>query len=207
MLAPSHSFYPSDVDDATWNLTAPILARTTKRGRPRQHTDRLIYNAILSVVRGGIPWQMLPDLFPPWRTVNNRFRRWADTGIWEKLTDTLRVELRIEMGREPTPSAGIVDSQSVATEPRGGPIGFEAGKKVKGRKRHLVVDTQGNVMAALVTPANVPDPVAAPDVLARTKAKSARLKLVWADGRYQGPIAQQAARRMDLPVEVVSPLA
>src|SRR6185437_9770865 len=88
MPAPSHSCYPSDVDDATWSLIAPIVARTTKRGRPRRHADRLIYNAILYVLRGGIPWRMLPDSFPSWRTVYSRFRRWADAGIWENLADT-----------------------------------------------------------------------------------------------------------------------
>ncbi len=110
MPAPSLSCYPSDVDDATGNLIAPILARRAKRGRPRRHTDRVIYNAILYVLRGGIPWWMLPDSFPDWRTVYSRFLRWADSGIWEALADTLRAELRIELGREPTPSAGIIDS-------------------------------------------------------------------------------------------------
>src|SRR5262249_10094585 len=112
-----------------------------------------------------------------------------------------------EMGREPTPSAGIVDRQSVETGPGGGPIGFDAGKKVKGRKRHRVVDTPGSVLAALVTPASVPDPLAAPEILAQAKAKSARLQRVWADGRYQGPIVPRAAQALDLTVEIVSPLA
>lgn len=213
MSAPSVSWYaesnavryPSDVDDATWELIAPIIAQAPGRGRPRVYLDRVMYNAILYVLRGGIQWRLLPPPFPRWQTVYSRFRRWADSGIWEKLTDTLRGELRLELGREPAPSAGIIDSQSVPTGPGGGAIGYDAGKKVKGRKRHLVVDTQGTVLAVLVTPANVQDPVAAPEVLAQAKARSARLKLIWGDGRYHGPIVQTAAHTLDLTIEVVSP--
>src|SRR5471030_9082 len=112
--------YLSDVDDATWDLIAPILTQHVGRGRPRIHTDRMIYNAILYVLRGGIPWRMLPPPFPSWQTVDPRFRRCADTGIWEALTSSLRAELRIERGCEPTPSAGILDSQSVQTGPGSG---------------------------------------------------------------------------------------
>src|SRR5471030_1927520 len=112
--------YLSDVDDATWDLIAPILTQSVGRGRPRIHTDRIIYHAILDVLRGGIPWRMLPPPFPSWQTVYTRFRRWADAGIWETLTDTRRAELRLELGHEPTPSAGILDSQSVPTGPGSG---------------------------------------------------------------------------------------
>jgi putative transposase len=213
MTAPSPSCYaqarpvryPTDVDDATWELIAPSLARSSGRGRPRRHADRLVYDAILYVLRGGIPWRMLPPPFPPWPTVYSRFRRWADAGIWEGLADKLRAELRLELGREAEPSAGIIDSQSVPSGPGGGVIGYDAGKKVKGRKRHLVVDTEGTVLAAYVTPANLQDPLAAPEVLAQAKAKSARLTRIWADGRYHGPIVETAARALALTVEVVSP--
>ena len=196
--------YPSDIDDAAWELIAPILAQPRGRGRRRMHPDRVIDNAILYVVKGGIPWRMLPATFPPWPTVSGRFRMWADAGIWAKLTDSLRETLRIELGREPGPSAGILDSQSVPTGPNGGAVGYDAGKKVKGRKRHLLVDTEGLLVSIVATPANVQDPAAARAVLTDAKERARRLAHVWTDGRYVGPLIDAVSQDLGITIEVVA---
>jgi putative transposase len=212
MLAPSAlsysipmaSRYPSDADDVTWDLIAPVLARQSNRGRPRLHADRLIYNAILYVLRGGIVWRMLPTFFPPWQTVYGRFRTWADNGTWLKLLDTMRQTLRLELGRDPYPSAGVIDSQSVPTGPGGGAVGNDPAKKVRGRKRHLLVDTEGLVVRVVVTPANVQDPVAAPEVLEEAAACSSRLTHVWGDARYQGKLISWAKEALGITLEIVT---
>ncbi len=202
--APTPVSYPSDVDDAAWELIAPVLAPATNQGRPRVHSDRLVYNAILYVLRGGITWRMLPKSFPPWQTVYGRFRAWADNGTWQKLTDTVRQSLRIELGRDPNPSAGVIDSQSVPTGPGGGAVGNDPAKKVRGRKRHLLVDTEGLLVTVVVTPANVQDPTAAPEVLQEAKERSPRLGHVWADGRYRGKLIDWAKEKVGITLEIVS---
>ncbi len=201
---PMASSYPSDVDDVTWDLIAPVLVRQTKQGRPRVHADRLIYNAILYVPRGGIAWRMLPRPFPPWQTVYGRFRTWADNGTWRKLTDTIRQTPRLELGRAPCPSAGVIDSQSVPTGPGGGAVGNDPAKKVRGRKRHLVVDTEGLVVSVVVTPANVQNPVAAPEVLEEAAARSSRLAYIWGDVRYQGKPISWTKETLDITLEIVT---
>jgi len=202
--APAAITYPSDVDDTTWELIAPVLARQTNRGRPRVHSDRLIFNAILYVLRGGITWRMLPKSFPPWQTVYGRFRTWADNGTWQNLTTTMRQTLRLELGRDPNPSAGIIDSQSAATGPGAGIVGNDAGKKVRGRKRHLLVDTEGLLVTIVVTPASVQDPTAAPEVLTEAKEQSSRLSQVWADGRYRGKLIDWAKEELGITLEIIS---
>jgi putative transposase len=195
---------PFVVDDETWSLVAPFLAKRSPQGPERSHADRLVYEAIVYVLRGGIPWRMLPERFPAWQTVYGRFREWSDYSVWPKLTDDLRQKLRVELGRNPEPTAGVIDSQSVPSGPCGGPTGYDAAKKIGGRKRHLVVDTEGLLLAATVTPASVQDPTAAPDVLTEAKHHAGGLIHVWGDGRYGGKLDEWAEGVLNVTVQVVS---
>lgn len=150
--------YPTDLSDAEWDCLSPLLPSSTPRGRPREHPIREILDAIFYVVRGGCSWRMLPHDFPPWGTVYYWFRRWRLDGFWQRILVALRRATRQKEDRDPEPSAAIMDSQSVRiAEESGENKGYDAGKNVPGRKRHLLVDTSGLLLTARVTPANVSD--------------------------------------------------
>ena len=196
--------YDTCLTDAQWAFLKPMLPKPSQRGRPP--TDRRqIINAILYILKGGIPWRLLPVHFPPWKTVYLIFRQWSRNHTWRALHDRLRAFVRQAHGKRSRPTAAILDSQSVKSDPHGGAVGYDAAKKIKGRKRHLLVDTLGLVLGVLVTPASTPERDGAQALLQRVVGWFTWLRLLWVDGGYSGEAFAQWVKtiRPKLAVEVV----
>jgi putative transposase len=197
--------YRTTLTDAEWEVIRPLFPPPPATGRPRQHRWRTLLDAIFSAIRVGGAWRLLPQEWPPWKTVYHSLRRWRLDGTWERIHSALREALRGQVGRDPQPSAGIIDSQSAKTSEQGGPHSFDGGKQINGRQRHLVVDTQGVLLKVVVHPAGRHDRVGAKLVFQALHHHFPRLRHLWADQGYAGVLRDGTREQTGRELEVVYP--
>ena len=196
--------YDTDLTDVQWERLQPLLPTPKKRGRPRTCL-RALCNALLYLAKAGCPWRLLPKNFPPWKTVYHHFRQWSRNGLLGQINTALRTLARKAQDKRARPTAAVLDSQTVRSNPHGGAVGYDAAKKTKGRKRFLIVDTLGLVLGAAVQPASTPERAGARALLAPVLPRFTWLRKLWVDGGYTGEdfAAWVKTQRPKLDVAVV----
>lgn len=194
--------YITDLTDAQWDLINKDFEPTSKRGNGYKHEKRTIVNAILYVVKGGIQWRLMPNDFPPWQTVYDHFSRWCKRGVWERALDKVTAIHRKKAGRAILPTYGIIDAQSVKTQYDSEERGIDGGKKVKGHKRHIVVDILGNLLYVKVHAANLSDTKSACDVLAGVMDKYPSIQVFSGDAGYRGTAVQYTDKELNMTLHI-----
>ncbi len=194
--------YDSDLSDQEWDFIKTVFEPSSKRGNGHKHSKKSIVNAILYIVKGGVQWRLLPKDFPPWKTVYDHFSKWNKRGVWEKSLDRLTVYSRQKAGRSAQPSYGIIDAQSVKTQYASEERGIDGGKKVKGHKRHIVVDILGNLLHVSVHAANLSDTKSACDVLEAAADKYPSIKAFSGDAGYRGSAVEYTDKKLGMTLHI-----